>query len=378
MLELLFLLLPIAAGYGWVMGKNSAKNQAHQQNRHITAEYSKGLKYLLDREEDQGLETLISLLEVSADSVEHYLTLASLFRRRGEIDRAIKVHELLLKHPNLDDAQRRLSQRELATDYISAGLLDSAEQQLVELIEARDTLAVEPLLNVYQQTREWEKGVALYDSHTALFDSKQKRITLANFCVELGKKQKSQAMLLKAHEIAPESTRAIYEQGALAFAQKEYDTAITVWLTLLKNHLDLAPLLYRDLNNSFEKLGRQQEFAELLAKLSEHTNLYLKFKYAEWLLEQAQHEAAHELVLSSLKRQPNIRGFASLLKILQSQHPGAADVINEINQLVSAYIRSKHEFQCQHCGFESHTLYWSCPSCKHWESLVPHQGLDGF
>jgi lipopolysaccharide biosynthesis regulator YciM len=101
MIEMLFLLLPVAAAYGYVMGKNNANNEAQQHNREIIDEYSKSLKFLLDREEDQGLERLISLLEVSANSVEHYLTLATLFRRRGELDRAIKVHELLLKQSSL-------------------------------------------------------------------------------------------------------------------------------------------------------------------------------------------------------------------------------------------------------------------------------------
>ena len=135
MIELLFLLLPVAAAYGYVMGKNSAKNQAHEQSRQITSQYSKGLKFLLDREEDQGLEHLIQLLEVSADSVEHYLTLATLFRKRGELDRAIKIHELLLNQPNLSDVNTESCRLELAKDYILAGLLDSAEEHLIVLVK---------------------------------------------------------------------------------------------------------------------------------------------------------------------------------------------------------------------------------------------------
>ena len=162
MIELLFLLLPVAAGYGWIMGKNSAKNQAHQLNRQITSEYSKGLKFLLDREEDQGLEHLINLLEVAADSVEHYSTLATMFRRRGELDRAIKIHELLLKHPSLSEKEFATTRLELAEDYIMAGLLDSAEEHLVWLVKAGEPEALDPIITLYSQTREWEKGISIF------------------------------------------------------------------------------------------------------------------------------------------------------------------------------------------------------------------------
>ena len=108
---------------------------------------------------------------MSADSVDHYLTLASLFRKRGELDRAIKIHELLLKQPNLDAEVVKSCRLELAQDYILAGLLDSAEEHLVILVKAGFEEALDPILNLYSQTRDWRKGVHMFEAHPALFKS---------------------------------------------------------------------------------------------------------------------------------------------------------------------------------------------------------------
>ena len=378
MIELLFLLLPVAAGYGWIMGKNSAKNQAHQLNRQITSEYSKGLKFLLDREEDQGLEHLINLLEVAADSVEHYSTLATMFRRRGELDRAIKIHELLLKHPSLNQQQATASRLELAEDYIMAGLLDSAEEHLVWLVKAEHVDALDPILNLYSQTREWEKGINMFEAHSELFSKPQHFKAIANFYCEAALLENNPQTMRKAISLNQKAIRPLYELGKSAYAKEDYVKAIYYWRELICNFTFFAPLFIEELAHSYNQLNLTSQFHELVVQLLDKGGVLIKIKHCQALLEQGHTEQAIKFLTDSLKRQPTIRGFSFLLQLLAKQNSDIREVLDQIDKLVSSYIATKPDFQCQHCGFTSHTIYWVCPSCKHWETIVPSRGIDGF
>lgn len=378
MIELLFLLLPVAAGYGWIMGKNSAKNQAHQFNRQITSEYSKGLKFLLDREEDQGLEHLINLLEVAADSVEHYSTLATMFRRRGELDRAIKIHELLLKHPSLSEKQAANSRLELAEDYIMAGLLDSAEEHLVWLVHMNHTEALDPIISLYSQTREWQKGISMFEAHNDLFTKKQHFKAIANFYCEHALVTNNSQLMQKAVGLNLKTIRPLYELGLSAYKNEDYVQAIYYWRELICNFTFFAPLFINELAHSYKQLNLTSQFHELINELLDKGGVLIKINHCQALLEQGQTKQAFEYLTDSLKRQPTIRGFSFLLQLMGTHNDNTKDVLNQIDKLVTSYIATKPDFQCQHCGFTSHTIYWNCPSCKHWETIIPSRGLDGF
>ncbi|MFC0116881.1 lipopolysaccharide assembly protein LapB [Pseudoalteromonas xiamenensis] len=378
MLELLFLLLPVAAAYGYIMGKNSAKNQAHEQNRIITSEYSKGLKYLLDREEDQGLEHLIKLLEVSADTVEHYLTLASLFRKRGELDRAIKIHELLLKQPALEHADLAVNRLELALDYIMAGMLDSAEEHLVILIKSEHKEAIDPMLSLYSQMREWQKGINMFEAHRNLVTRPQQLATIANYYCEAGIESENMELIERAFRLKYKAMRPLYELGKQAFIQKDFVKSIYYWRELATFKPVTVPLFIEDLESSYKSLNLEEQFDELIEELLCQGGVLIRIKYCEVLVKNGEVEKAILFLTASLKREPSIRGFSFLLQLLGEKQGNMTEVLAQIDKLVKSYIATKHEYQCQHCGFSSHTLYWLCPSCKHWETILPSKGLDGY
>lgn len=377
MIELLFLLLPVAAAYGYVMGKNSAKNQAHEHSRKITSEYSKGLKFLLDREEDQGLEHLIQLLEVSADSVEHYLTLATLFRKRGELDRAIKIHELLLKQPNLEQYIMDSCRLELAQDYIMAGLFDSAEQHLIVLIKNNNTSAITPMLGLYSQMSEWHKGVSMYEAHSDLFTKKSHSAAIANFYCEAAIADKTPKLMEKSSALKHKTIRPLYELGLDAFEHGDYVKSIYYWRKLSCEFTFTTPLFIEKLEQSYNALNLMPQFYELVSELLDKGGVIIKIKYCQGLLQDNKQQEAIEFLTESLKRQPSIRGFSFLLQLLSNTNDNINDVLVEIDKLVTSYIDTKPEYQCRHCGFTSHKLYWLCPSCKNWESISPNQGVDG-
>lgn len=378
MIELLFLLLPVAAAYGYIMGKNNASNEAQQQNQEIINEYSKGLKFLLDREEDQGLEHLISLLEISANSVEHYLTLATLFRRRGELDRAIKVHELLLKHDALSLEQKKHVLYELAQDYMMAGLLDRAEENLVYLYALEDDNALCQLMLLYLQSHDWDKGIALFESKQSDFKSSQIKKTIANFYCEKALLEKNFKQLDEIADLTQDLVRPKYMLGENAFNEGDYLQAIKYWGSLLDKNTAFAPIFLDKLELSYEKLNLQKNYFSHLSKHLKNDNVLIKIHYCKNLMAQGKVDEAINYITQVLRKQPNIRGFSFLLTLMSEQSQDIKLVLTEINKLVQDYIATKALYQCNHCGFTSKKLYWFCPSCKHVESLVPLNGVDGF
>ncbi|WP_372769625.1 lipopolysaccharide assembly protein LapB [Pseudoalteromonas sp.] len=378
MIELLFLLLPVAAAYGYVMGKNNANNEAQQQNQQIINEYSKGLKFLLDREEDQGLEHLISLLEISANSVEHYLTLATLFRRRGELDRAIKVHELLLKHNSLSLEQKKHVLYELAQDYMMAGLLDRAEDNLVYLYSLEDDNALCQLMLLYLQSHDWDKGIALFELKHIDFKSSQLKKTIANFYCEKALLERNFKQLDEISDLTQDLVRPKYMLGENAFNEGDYLQAIKYWGSLLDKNTAFAPIFLDKLELSYEKLNLQKNYFSHLLKHLKNDNVLIKIHYCKNLMAQGKVDEAINYITQVLRKQPNIRGFSFLLTLMSEQSQDIKVVLTEINKLVQDYIATKALYQCNHCGFTSKKLYWFCPSCKHVESLVPLNGVDGF
>ena len=138
------------------------------------------------------------------------------------------------------------------------------------------------------------------------------------------------------------------------------------------------PVFIEELAVSYQKLNLTHQFHELLNELLDKGGVLIKIKHCQALLEQGHIEQAIKFLTDSLKRHPTIRGFSFLLQLLAKQNNDIKDVLDQIDKLVTSYIATKPDFQCQHCGFTSHTIYWVCPSCKHWETIVPSRGIDGF
>jgi lipopolysaccharide biosynthesis regulator YciM len=378
MIEMLFLLLPVAAAYGYVMGKNNANNEAQQHNREIIDEYSKSLKFLLDREEDQGLERLISLLEVSANSVEHYLTLATLFRRRGELDRAIKVHELLLKQTSLSLEQKQHVLYELAQDYMMAGLLDRAEENLSYLLSLGNNKALPQLMLLYLQSNDWRKGIALFENNESAFDTQQLKKMIANFYCELTSQNKDFTPLNYLVELTHDLIRPKYILGENAFENEQYLDAINHWGSLLDKNAHLAPLFLDKLEQCYFKLNLHTNYFDFLSKHLESDNILINIHYCRYLMAQGKSQQAINKLKQCLRKQPTIRGFSFLITLISEQDDNTQLVLTEINKLVQDYIATKSLYQCNHCGFTSNKMYWFCPSCKHVETVLPISGVDGF
>jgi len=162
MIDLWPLLLPAAAWSGWWVANRSNSNKSHNVANKLSREYVVGLNYLLNEQSDKAVDIFIKLLEVDSDTVETHLALGSLFRRRGEVDRAIRIHQNLIARPQLSILQRKESLMALGQDYMSAGVFDRAERIFLEVVElggSKETSSLHGLLAIYQQEKAWEKAL---------------------------------------------------------------------------------------------------------------------------------------------------------------------------------------------------------------------------
>ena len=378
MLELLFLLLPVAAAYGWFMGRNSVKHQELKDRTNITKNLSSGLNFLLTDQEDKAIEQLLHLLDIEAATIDTYLALANLFRRRGDWDKAIRIHEKLhqLKLPK---SQARQIQFELAKDYQSAGLYDRAEKLLVPLVrqEPLQEASLKHLIALYISTHEWGKALQLTDA-VAATSSNSLRLALANIgCEQLKQEEEERASqaLQSLAEKYPKAIRPRFELAELLLANQQSKQAFALYKAILHDKpqwaADILPLAKRCQVSD-------EDWYSLLSQLShKHNNISAHIELAGWLLQHGSDKAAEQLLLDKLQQQPNIRLFRTLLEQRKQSTAQGADALESVTELVANYLDKKVLYSCRNCGFKTRQHYWLCPSCQHWETVEPISGIDG-
>ncbi|MBU2114385.1 MAG: tetratricopeptide repeat protein [Gammaproteobacteria bacterium] len=377
MLELLFLLLPVAAAYGWFMGRNSVKHKELKGRASVTRNLSSGLNFLLTDQEDKAIEQLLELLDIEAATIDTYLALANLFRRKGDWDKAIRIHEKLhqLKLPK---SQAHQIQFELAKDYFAAGLYDRAEKLLVNLVRSPQLaeLALKQLFSIFVATHEWQKAAQYQDAvlHT---DSRSLRIALANMQAEALALEKG-SDIKQLSELADSYKQAIrpkYELATAALQQQQLPLAKAALRYIVEHKpqwsADILPLLQQCQLPA-------EEWYQLLSQLAnKQNNISAVVLLADWLAEHGSAEAAEQFLLDKLTQQPSIRLFQKLLQLRQQQSAPAAEALSSVEDLVNAYLEKKSLYSCRNCGFKTRKHYWLCPSCQQWETVEPISGIDG-
>lgn len=375
MLELLFLLLPVAAAYGWFMGRNSEKQKELKGRASVTKNLSSGLNFLLTDQEDKAIEQLLQLLDVEAATIDTYLALANLFRRRGDWDKAIRIHEKLhqLKLPK---QQAQKIQFELAKDYFSAGLYDRAEPLLSALVQAENIreAVLKQLFSLFTATHEWQKAMD-FRAVVEQTDSRSLRIGVANFSCEAWRKEPASSdayrQLIQRYPI---SLRPKYELAKKLIAEEEFTEARELLLAILQQRpqwaAELLPLVE-------QTTPEPAEWQALLTELSrKHKNISAIAELAQFYAQGENLQQAENLLTDKLKQQPNIRLFLKFIQIRRLQDPSEPHLA-EIEQMLQAYLDTKVLYHCRNCGFKTKQPYWLCPSCQQWETVEPMTGIDG-
>ncbi|WP_420932883.1 lipopolysaccharide assembly protein LapB [Alteromonas sp. A081] len=388
MLELLFLLLPVAAGYGWIMGRNSVRQAQRKQSSILSKHYYKGLNFLLSDQPDKAVDTLIKMINVNSDTVETHIAMGSFFRHRGEIDRAIKVHQNLVSRDELQPAQRENALRELGQDYTQAGFLERAENAFLQLLNSDKhyIIAQQQLFSIYQTTKEWQRAIELAERMVKCHgDNDDVCERLAHFyceqaTVELKNNSQGAALTLlqKAVNADAHAVRPWLMLGELALNQKRYTDATAYFVQVAERDINWFSEAVPSLETIAEDTGEWDSFEKLLqAHWQECATSYLAM--VDVLLKKGEVSQASEYLIEQLRKRPTMRGFKTLmgLYIDEVSDKHTADSLRLLKELVGKQMLQRPKYRCNSCGFSGRKLYWLCPSCKKWGVVKPIKGLDG-
>ncbi|GIU17196.1 MULTISPECIES: lipopolysaccharide assembly protein LapB [unclassified Shewanella] len=385
MLEILFLLLPIAAGYGWYMGRRSVRQKQTNQRKQLSRDYFTGLNFLLSNESDKAVDLFISMLDVDDDTIDTHLSLGSLFRKRGEVDRSIRIHQNLIARPSLTTEQRDIAMMELGKDYLAAGFYDRAEEIFINLVNQDDHSeeAETQLIAIYQVTKDWQKAIDIIKKLKRKRQQELKHES-AHFYCELANEAEDDALKLKNLQSAikqdNQCARALLTLAEQYLKQEEFKLCKQTIEKLLTTDIDLLPDALPIAKEAYLLTNDSTGYQELLREAIEKgAGASITITLAQHMIEQGHPKDAEKLIMEGLIRHPTMKSFQHLMKmqLQQAEEGQAKKSLSMLEQLVEQQIKYRPGYRCRECGFPSHRLYWHCPSCKHWGSIKRIRGLDG-
>ena len=388
MLELLFLLLPVAAAYGWYMGRRSAQQTKQDEANRLSRDYVAGVNFLLSNQQDKAVDLFLDMLKEDTGTVEAHLTLGNLFRSRGEVDRAIRIHQSLMESASLTYDQRLLAVQQLGRDYMAAGLYDRAEGMFKQLVDETDfrLSALQQLLQIYQATSDWQSAIEVAERLVKLGKEKH-RGEIANFWCELALQQmagndldKAMALLKKGAAADRNSARVSIMMGRVWMEKGDYAKAVESLERVIEQDKELVGETLEMLQTCYQQLGKTDEWEAFLRRCAEeNTGATADLMLAQILEQREGVDAAQNYVTRQLERHPTMRVFHKLIDyhINEAEEGRAKESLGVLRHMVGEQVRSKPRYRCQKCGFTAHTLYWHCPSCRSWSTIKPIRGLDG-
>ncbi|MDQ0547902.1 lipopolysaccharide assembly protein LapB [Pantoea agglomerans] len=386
--ELLFLLLPVAAAYGWYMGRRSAHQDKQQEANRLSREYVAGVNFLLSNQQDKAVDLFLEMLKEDSGTVEAHLTLGNLFRSRGEVDRAIRIHQALMESASLSYEQRLLAVQQLGRDYMAAGLYDRAEDMFKQLTDETDFRvgALQQLLLIHQATSDWQQAIEVAERLVKLGKEKQKG-EIAHFYCELALQamssddlDRAMSLLKKGESADRNSARISIMMGRILMEKGDYAKAVGHLQQVLDQDKELVSETLGMLETCFQQLNQPDAWSEFLHRCVEENTGAAAELYLSDILEQQQGpEAAQNYISRQLQRHPTMRVFHRLmdLNLHEAEDGRAKESLMVLRDMVGEQIRTKPRYRCQKCGFTAHALYWHCPSCRTWSSVKPIRGLDG-
>lgn len=387
MIEWLLLLLPVASLSGWYIGKKSQPSvQPIPSSNSCQYDYLLGLKYLISEQPDKAVDIFIKLLTVDRDTIDTHLALGNLFRRRGEVDRAIRIHQNIVTKPQLAQSQRTQALQELAQDYLRAGVLDQAERLFLELVESgyEEIPSLHFLLNIYQQQKDWIQAIKI----GSLLQEKTKepmQTILAHFYCELAQRDRLNNELVSSRQHLHQAlthdkncVRASLALAECATVSGDYFQAI--------NHYKHVPLQDPDylsetivpLRFCYDKLQQEEEFIEYLrTHLQQFPRIAIVIALSDYIERSQGSKAAINFLADRIRQTPSLRGLDRLIELyLSISDPDTREKLCLLKDLVATLLVDKPNYRCTECGFSAANLYWSCPGCQHWSTVRPVQDIN--
>lgn len=384
---LFWLLLPLAAAGSWYLARRGTERVTGARVNRLRSNYFRGLNYLLNEQPDKAIEVFLHIAEVDSDTVETHLALGSLFRRRGEVDRAIRVHQNLVARPSLSAEQKTQALLALGEDYMRAGLLDRAETLFTDLvgIDARAPSALRHLISICQQERDWRKAIDHAQRLEQATGESQARLVAQYWC-ELAEHARSRRdidgarrNLAEAFAREPNCVRGLLITARMAMDAADPTAAAQAFEKVVDQDIEFVPEVLAPVLRCYEQLDEPHRAREFLRQLTERYEGISPVLALSRVIEREEGDgAAIAYLTEQLRSRPSIRGLMRLIELgLRDASSGERERLLVLDELVRKLVEGKAMYRCARCGFGARAHHWQCPSCKSWGSVKPIHGVAG-
>ncbi|KRG65080.1 tetratricopeptide repeat protein [Stenotrophomonas humi] len=375
-----FLCLPIAAVGGWVVGRRGGQRHSENQVSRLSSTYFRGLNYLLNEQPDKAIELFLHIAELDKETFETQVALGHLFRRRGEVDRAIRLHQGLVNRGDLSDAQRVQALLALGEDYMKSGLLDRAETVFTELaqLDQRAPQALKHLISIYQAERDWEKAIENATRYEQVTDEPMGKL-IGQFECELaeryraaGRLDDARAAINRANAADAMSVRAGIIEGRLESDFGNDEAAVRAFERAARNDPDYLPEILPQLVKNYRNVGDIAGARAFLAEMTEHYRGIAPVLALTRLMEEQEGTAPARAYLGrQLKDRPSVRGESALIDLTLAEGADPVATLQDLKHITDQLLVRNPAYRCTRCGFGARTHHWQCPSCKEWGTVKP-------
>jgi lipopolysaccharide biosynthesis regulator YciM len=382
--EIIFLLLPVAAFSGWLLGRKGHKNRSHKVRKEVSDQYFKGLNYLLSDQDDKAIDLFIKISEFSEDTIEVQFALANLFKKRGEVDRAIRIHQNLIAKPSLDRHYHNMAVHELALDYLKAGLFDRAESLFLEVrnVPAHKISAHKHLIEIYQQEKEWEQAISIAQS--ILREQPKTKVSVAHYYCELAEYaitkmeyKIANRYIKQALAMDSKCARASILEGRVFFLNNQVKKAIKSFKNVEHQDPELISEIIKPLYQCFNELRTNNDDFAIYIKsiLEKHDSVSIAIAIADLRLSDEHNDKVSQLLDDYLLTHPSILSIKHFIESDDfKQHDNST--YKPIKNIISRLWTDEITYQCRSCGLHTKNLHWQCPGCKTWSSIKPIHQFD--
>lgn len=372
----LFLLLAAA---GWAMGRFGEREEDNAPPP-LNIDYLKGLNFLLNEQTDQALEHFLRMVRVDDKTIETHFALGSLYRRRGEVDRAIRIHQNIIARPDLASEQRDQALYSLAKDYLAAGLLDRAEKLFVRLAQGSryQVQALEAVCGIYEQEREWQKAIDA-SQRLEVLGGRSLSLQTAHYYCELAEAAAAQndyasarQFVKKAQSGRPRTMRGALTRAHIARDTDDTKTALKLYHRIIDENTYLIAEALPEIVSIYERENATAELESALrALLKKHPDRASLVAYTAIVNNLSGVSVIDDCVQQYMLNEPTLGEFVELQQLSDNDAVSNDFALAKVRSALSKLASATPRYQCQECGFSSQRLLWQCPSCRNWETQRP-------
>ncbi len=346
----------------------------------LNIDYLKGLNFLLNEQTDQALEHFLKMVRVDDKTIETHFALGSLFRRRGEVDRAIRIHQNIIARPDLAGEQRDQALYSLAKDYLAAGLLDRAEKLFARLSQGSryQVQALEALCGIYEQERDWEKAIDA-GKRLEVLGGKSLALQIAHYFCELaeaavreGDYASARQYVKNAQTGRPRTMRGALTRAHIARDMEDNKTALKLYHRIIDENTYLIAETLPEIVSIYTRENKVEELERALkALLDKNPERSSLVAYTAIVNDIGGIPVIDDCVEQYMLNEPTLAEFVDVRELSMADKEQEGSAFARVRRALSKLASATPRYQCQECGFSSQRLLWQCPSCRDWETQRP-------